>query len=259
MNLSDKLGILHQLYFATSIAILPTCRAVLRSPSLLLRPHALSRVFMVHVWSQFGPGIDENTQGIKEALITPNAHGVVLDVGAGYGHTAKYLQAERVTKYVPLEPNVLMHDEIRKHAAEHGFTEANGKLLILSYGAQDTNLINSALGGENAVDSIVAVLTLCSIPSPKEVCESLFERVLKPGGTFVYYEHVQSPREDVAWWQWFWTPLWKKFFDGCCIDRPTHLWIDAMPFWAEKESKRQEDEPEGHLFHHRIGKYVKKA
>lgn len=177
----------------------------------------------------------------------------------GYGHTVKYLQANGVTKYVPLEPNALMHGEIRKLAALYGFTEANGKLLILPYGAQETALINSALGGDNVVDTIVAVLTLCSIPSPKEVCESLVEQVLKPGGTLVFYEHVQNPRPDAAWWQWFWTPLWKRFFDGCCMDRPTHLWIDAIPSWAEKGLKTQEEEPEEHLFHHRIGRYVKSA
>ena len=83
MKLSTNLGLLQDLWIAIRIAILPTCKALLCNPLLLLRPHTLSKVFMSHVWTQFGPGIDENAKPIKEALITPNAHGVVLDVGAG--------------------------------------------------------------------------------------------------------------------------------------------------------------------------------
>lgn len=83
MRLSAALSPLEDIYAAISIAAWPTLQAILRSPSLLLRPRALSQAFMCSVWSQFGPGIDGNTQGIKEALITPNAYGMVLDVGAG--------------------------------------------------------------------------------------------------------------------------------------------------------------------------------
>ena len=199
---------------------------------------------------------------------TPPLHSLIIGFGnthvlyvfhIGHGHTVKYLQSDKVTKYVPLEPNTNMHDEIRKRAAEHGYTEENGKLLILPYGAQETSLINSALGGDNAVDTIVAVLTICSIPSPKESCEALVNQVLKPGGTLVLWEHVLHPREDIAWWQKVWNPVWSTFFDGCYLDRPTHLWIDAMPVWAEKEVKGQEDDPQETLFPHRIGRFVKKA
>ncbi|KZT00122.1 S-adenosyl-L-methionine-dependent methyltransferase [Laetiporus sulphureus 93-53] len=233
--------------------------AILRDPLLLFRLAALSSLFMAKVWVTFGDGIDENGRPVKERLIPGNARGVVLDIGAGHGHTVKYLDREKVIKYIALEPNQHMHPEIRQNAANAGFSEAAETLLILPYGAEETSLIVSALGGPHAVDTIISILVLCSIPSPETSLRALIDQVLKPGGQLLFYEHVLSPREDVAWWQRFWTPLWKRAFDGCCLDRPTHTWVQKMNCWQSAEvSTGGVDEDEENLFWHRVGIFVKK-
>lgn len=258
MKLSSSLGLLTDLRLAIQAALLPTILAILHTPSLILRPHAVSRVFMSHVWSAgFGDGIDQNCRDIKESLIRMNARGVVLDIGAGHGHTVNYLDRAQVTKYVALEPNQLMHTEIRQRAEAAGFTESAGTLVVLPYGAEEIASIVSALGQADAVDTIISILTLCSIPSPVETMKALVELVLKPGGTLLFYEHVLSPRDDVAWWQRFWTPLWKRAFDGCCLDRPTHVWIRKMGAWSAGEVTGKEGEDEETLFWHRTGKFIK--
>jgi hypothetical protein len=38
---------------------------------------------MAHIWAVFGNSTDEGGRSTKEALITPNAYGVVLDIGVG--------------------------------------------------------------------------------------------------------------------------------------------------------------------------------
>lgn len=48
----------------------------------------------------------------RTELIRSRATGVVLDLGAGTGHSIGYLDLERVEKYIALEPNVLMHPKI---------------------------------------------------------------------------------------------------------------------------------------------------
>jgi hypothetical protein len=40
-------------------------------------------VLFTNIWVGFAPASDEEGRGVKDKLITPNAHGVVLDVGAG--------------------------------------------------------------------------------------------------------------------------------------------------------------------------------
>jgi len=292
MKFSSATAILEDLWAAVQVALLPTLRAVFHSPRLLLSPHALSDIFMAHVWSLFGNGVDENSRTTKAELITSHATGVVLDIGAGelcfahrtgvtrvclhartrkvdqqlfvlgYGHLAAYLDRTRVTKYVALEPNALMHVELRKRALDAGFDEAAGTFQILSYSAEDTPRIVAALAPARA-DTIVSIMTFCSIPRhlAKNVLHNLVHDVLRPdGGKLLFYEHVRSPRKDVAWWQWMWSPIWSLALGGCRLDTPTHEWVQDMgSVWRADESHvwGLEDEPEEHLFWHRIGRFVK--
>ncbi|RDB21910.1 Methyltransferase-like protein 7B [Hypsizygus marmoreus] len=269
MKLSNAFSILFDLRYSVQAAFMPTIREILHSPSLLLHPTALSRFFMSKVWIAFGDGVDENGRDVKKHLITPNAYGVVLDIGAGHGHTVNYLDQNRVTKYVALEPNTLMHSHIRSIANAAGFTEADSTLLILSCGAEDTTSILSSLSSpihEPPVDTLISILTMCTIPSPQTTMTALVNDVLKPGGQLLFYEHVLSPKADVAWWQRVWTPVWKMAFDGCRLDRPSHLWVEEMQagdgeesMWGKSEVWGKEGEEEENLFWHRAGRMVKWA
>ena len=84
MKLSKALSLLTDLRFAITIAIIPTLRDVFRNPTLLIRPQALSRVFMAHLWVVYGDGSDSRSRDVKHHLINPNAYGSVLDIGAGW-------------------------------------------------------------------------------------------------------------------------------------------------------------------------------
>ncbi|GLB42905.1 putative methyltransferase domain containing protein [Lyophyllum shimeji] len=268
MRLSAAFSILLDLRFAVQQAFIPTVRAIIRSPSLLLRPRALSRLFMAKLWVTFGEGVDENSRLVKQELITPHAYGVVLDIGAGHGHTVHYLDKSRVTKYVALEPNVLMHPYIRSAANTAGYNESEGTLLVLSCGAEDSASIVSSISGDPdqpPVDTLISILTFCTVPSPEQTLASLIGDVLKPGGQLLFYEHVLSRRADVAWWQKFWSPIWSLAFDGCKMDRPTDLWIEEMTddhnqsIWSERKMWGKAGEPEENLFHHATGRMVKRA
>jgi len=256
MKFSAAFGLLNHFRAILGAALLPTLRAVFYSPSLLLRPHALSHIFMSHAWGLLGVGVDENSREVKEELVKANAYGVVLDIGAGHGHLASYLDRAKVTKYVAVEPNANMHQEIRSRAKASGFDEDSGTLLILPYGAEAIPSLVSALGGPHTVDCIVSIMAFCSISNPQRVLQDLVDVLLKSGGEFLFYEHVLSHRSDVAWWQRFWSPLWSFALDGCRLDCPTHLWVEKMDIWKEK-SLRGTGEDEENLFWHQIGRFVK--
>ena len=112
-----------------------------------------------------------------------------------------------------------MHIHTRDNALKAGFSEAEGTLLIIPHGAEQNALILSALGGAHTVDTLVSFMSLCSI-APSALAP-LVDEVLKPGGNMLFYEHVRSPRRDVAWWQDLWAPMWKWVMDGCTIGAPT--------------------------------------
>lgn len=83
MKLRNSWALLLDLRSAFQAALIPTIRAITRAPSLVFHPVQVSRLFMAHVWTLFGNGIDENSRGVKNALLVPNTRGVVLDIGAG--------------------------------------------------------------------------------------------------------------------------------------------------------------------------------
>ena len=83
MKLSNALSLLTDLRLAITIAILPTLRDVFHNPILLVKPQALSRVFMAHLWMVIGDGADSRSRDVKHHLINTNAYGSVLDIGAG--------------------------------------------------------------------------------------------------------------------------------------------------------------------------------
>jgi hypothetical protein len=163
-----------------------------------------------------------------------------------------------------------MHPHIRRAAEGAGFTEEDGSFVILSCGAEDTPSILDALRAtQPPVDTIVSTLTLCSVPSPERTIRSLVRDVLKPGGQFLFYEHVLSPREDVAWWQRAWAPIWGIAFGGCRLDRPVHSWVDGLTLaesngvvaspWSERRLWGKDGESEENVFWHQVGKFVKRS
>ncbi|KAH8105268.1 hypothetical protein BXZ70DRAFT_514674 [Cristinia sonorae] len=266
MKLINALSILPEMRGAVAIAFMPTLRDIFNNPTLLLHPVQIQQVFMKHLWALYGDGMDEGNKVTKQRLISINAKGVVLDIGAGYGHTASYLDPTLVTKYIALEPNTFMHPEIRTRAASAGFTESDGTLQILSFGAQETDLICAALRNEGCtsagVDTIISIHSLCSIPSPQKSLYGLLEHVLKNGGKFLYFEHVRNTREDAAWWQGFWSPCWSLLFGGCRLDRATDVWVDEWDGWGSEEGMKvawrtDEEDESTNFFCHRVGQYVK--
>ncbi|KAF6756750.1 hypothetical protein DFP72DRAFT_893672 [Ephemerocybe angulata] len=240
-------GILMHNWFCIKTGFFPTLKEIIARPSLLLSPTEISRIFMAKLWARgFGDGIDEAGRSTKEHLITPNAHGSVLDLGAGHGHTVRYLDHAKVTQYIALEPNVNMHPLLRKAAFDAGYHESDGSFVLLSCGAEETSKILAALDSK-PVDTIVSVLTLCSVPGPQKAIHNLVP--MWPGGSV------------------FCTPLWVYVMDGCRLDCPTDIYCADLEVeddngvlsspWKEKELWGQVDEPEEHLLWHQVGKFVK--
>ncbi|KAG2346167.1 hypothetical protein BDR05DRAFT_946229 [Suillus weaverae] len=209
MRLDAAFGVITDLRLGLVGGLWPTILAIWHAPSLLFRPLEISRIFTSHVWDLYSNSVDEGGRGVKKELITPHAYGVVLDLGAGHGHTVNYLDHSRVTKYVAVEPNVHMHAALRRTASAAGHSEDAGTLLILPCGAENISTILSYLPAAHPpVDTLISVLTICSIPSPQSTISALIAEVLRPGGQILFYEHVLSERKDVVWWQRFWNPLW---------------------------------------------------
>ncbi|KAF8595532.1 S-adenosyl-L-methionine-dependent methyltransferase [Ceratobasidium sp. AG-I] len=239
------------------LGLFPTLRTVLKQPSLLVHPSSLSRLFFSYVWGTLGPGIDANAHAWKQPLLYPHASGVVLDVGAGHGHAMKYLDKTKVTKYVAVEPNLWMHEKIREMARACGFNEEKGEVVVLGCGAEDIERIYAAIGGDGKVDTIVSLLTLCSVKEPPKAIGRL-STVLKEGGQLLWCEHVSSPFSDVRIWQRLFSPIWGLAFDGCRLGQNTVEMLQSAGPWSTVEMWDMPGEVKSNnLLCHKIGRFVK--
>lgn len=94
-----------------------------------------------------------------------------------------------ITKIYGLEPNAQFHPQLLSAAKSAGLADVYESVAVR---AQD---LRDVLGLERgSVDSVVTVHVLCSVGEEAgEVVRALYE-VLKPGGTWVVYEHVRGRR-----------------------------------------------------------------
>ncbi|KAH7345671.1 hypothetical protein B0J17DRAFT_640745 [Rhizoctonia solani] len=243
---------------AVQVGLVPTLRGIVARPSLLLSPSRLSHLFFSHVWLAIGPPLDSRSYPIKHDLLYPHASGVVLDIGAGHGYTMQYLDRTKVTLYVAVEPNPYMHDQIYKMANKCGFSAERGEVIVLGCGAEDLGKIKEAVVKTGKADTVISILTLCSIKDAGKVMGRLLDEVLRPGGEVLWLEHVKSPVAKVSFWQKVFSPIWGLTFDGCRMCQDTVRILLTATKWSETYmwDIPGEDQEDSLLFH-QIGRFVK--
>ena len=144
---------------------------------------------------------------------------VVVEIGAGAGPNARYLPTG--ARWVCVEPNVHFHSRLQRSADAHG--------LDLEVHAGTAEAIPLADG---AADAVVSTLVLCSVSDvPRSLAE--IRRVLRPGGLFLFVEHVAAPPGTLLRrLQHGLRRPWGWLADGCRPDRETEVAIRAAGFDA---------------------------
>lgn len=153
----------------------------------------------------------------------PRKDAVVAEVGMGSFPNAPFFaleEAPRSMDIIGIDPNDSMKgyalQNARKVGLLGGTDGSSGSSVRLVHG------VSEALPfADNSVDAVVVSLTLCSVRSPeKSVAE--IKRVLKPGGAFLFWEHVLSETDPVlAQRQVDSTPSQVRRADGCHLNRRT--------------------------------------
>jgi SAM-dependent methyltransferase len=78
-----------------------------------------------------------------------------------------------------------------------------------------------------SVDHVLITWTLCTIPVVEQALGEML-RVLRPGGQVHFAEHGRSPDAKVSLWQDRLTPIQRRCFGGCHLNRPIdRLIMDA--------------------------------
>jgi len=180
-----------------------------------LRSQSIQRflAFALSRWT----GRYERLLGERKRTLLQGLTGQVLELGPGTGANLKYYGAD--VRWTGLEPNPYMHAYL--HA------EANRRVLAmdLRLGTAERTELPAA-----SIDAVVGTLVLCSVPDVGVVLGEIL-RVLKPGGQFVFIEHVAAPRGTaLRYFQRLGNPITQFLGDGCHLDRETWWSIEHAGF-----------------------------
>lgn len=152
----------------------------------------------------------------KRTLFAP-LHGTVIEIGPGAGANLPFLPPG--ITWIGVEPN--------RHMEPYLVAEAGrlGRPIRL-----DVGIAEQLPFADNSADAVVGTLVLCTV---RDVSGALREilRVLRPGGRYVFIEHVAAPPGT-------WTRRcqrlvrkpWGVAGDGCQPDRETWREIEGAGF-----------------------------
>lgn len=164
-----------------------------------------------------GMGRYEQAMGERKRALLAPLHGCVVEIGPGAGVNLHSFAPD--VQWIGIEPNPWLHPYLRQEAARLG---RSIELRSGTAGAIDLP--------DASADAVVSTLVLCSVSDPARVLQEVL-RVLKPGGRFVFLEHVAAPRgSGLRHLQRLLRPGWRVIADGCRPDRETWTAIEQAGF-----------------------------
>lgn len=140
------------------------------------------------------------------SFLRPNT--TILDVGIGTGPNLAFIP--RGCNVIGLEPNRYMWPYAR--------AKVNNRFNLSLIGGVVENIPLE----DASVDAVLCTLTMCSVDSPVNAMAEI-TRVLRPGGTFLFIEHVLASKDEPIrrTAQQLLNPLQRIAADGCNINRDT--------------------------------------
>ncbi|WP_243076679.1 class I SAM-dependent methyltransferase [Microbacterium sp. SS28] len=151
------------------------------------------------------PYIERKLRSIKQHLFNGLPRQVV-EIGPGVGANLRYLPV--ASTLVAIEPNRHMHRPLTAAARQHGV-----RLDLWEFMAEQTGL------PDDCADAVISSLVLCSVQDPDAVLTEV-RRILRPGGTFRFLEHVAAPPGTMTRAaQRILRRPWAWIFEGCSCER----------------------------------------
>lgn len=144
--------------------------------------------------------------------------GRVLEIGPGGGVNFEFYAASGI-QWVGIEPNPYAYERLLAAAAEHGIAAS-----LIDGSAERLPL------ADGSMDAVVSTLVLCTVGDQTQSLAEI-RRVLRPGGKFVYVEHVAAPRTSMLRRvQRGLRAPWRLAGGGCEPDRETWRTIEQAGF-----------------------------
>lgn len=169
---------------------------------------ALLDVAAVRSRRRFGEHLAETIGGLS---------GTIVELGPGTGANLRYFSDD--AHVIAVEPNPVMRDKLAANAQRLGVD-----LDIRSVRGEHIDV------ADKTADFVLATLVLCGVDDPAQVVAEA-HRVLKPGGSFHFMEHVGAPQGSVTQKVQAAVKVPHRWmFNGCEVDRDTASLLRASDF-----------------------------
>ena len=169
--------------------------------------------------------------------VASSLEGEVLEVGFGSGRNVPHYPAA-VRRVRAVDP------------AAYGRTLAAKRVAASPVPVEYVGLDGEQLPLDDAsVDHVLTTWTLCTIPGVDRALGEM-HRVLRPGGALHFVEHGRAPDPKVARWQDRLTPIQRRVFGGCHLNRSIDEHIASAGFDVEHLDNffMQGPKPLGYMF-----------
>lgn len=179
---------------------------------------SVSHPFFAWIFPPLIRAMDAGGMAGHRAALLRDLTGTVMDVGSGTGANFGYYPAG-VTRVIAVEPE----PRLRRMAAD-----AAGAAPVP---VTVTDGVAGALPAEDAsLDAVVTTFVLCSVPE-QDAALAEIRRVLRPGGTLRFLEHVRAGSEGIVRVQRALdATVWPRLAGGCHTGRDTVAAIERAGF-----------------------------
>ena len=168
------------------------------------------------IQARFNGRYELSVAGKKQTLFA-GIRGDVLEIGPGTGVNLVYLPVG--IRWIGIEPNTFMHGYLKELGLKLGLS------IDIRAGTAEQLPVP-----DNSMDTVISTQVLCSVSDPARVLREI-HRVLKPGGRFLFVEHVAAaPGTALRRWQRLARPVSALIGDGCHPDRETWSDIEQAGF-----------------------------
>jgi ubiquinone/menaquinone biosynthesis C-methylase UbiE len=172
------------------------------------------------IYDRLNRGFERRQGASLRRLQLQPAAGRTLEIGTGTGASLAHYP-DAVTELVLTEPN--------EHMGERAVDKLGDLGLAASYVPAPAEHLPFP---DHSFDTVTGALMLCSVPD-QHAAFSEIRRVLKPGGEFLFFEHVRSHDPRRARWQDRFERPWKTIAAGCHPNRDTVAELQDAGFTVE--------------------------
>jgi SAM-dependent methyltransferase len=128
----------------------------------------------------------ENTTVVPS--LVRSAHGKILELGPGAGNQIHRYDPALVDFIYAVEPNPHYGDDIATKVKK---VDLQDKYKLLACGVEDSDILSKEGITEGSLDTILSIQVLCAVGDSKNAMKEIY-KLLKPGGSFVFWEHVRN-------------------------------------------------------------------